>query len=157
MVFVQNPRGNAQQNCWAESQQCTSEGPERLHDAVAGCCRERDCHTQLRQQVPEAKSQHVNKHKDLFSRNLLLYCCLFFVCLFLQVDSTSTVGAWGFYSFLKCCCSFSLGWRRSSQTHKRTEESLVRLRLVMTSKKLSREWKNWWAMLWPPWFTVLSC
>lgn len=89
MVFVQNPRRNAQQNCWAESQQNPPEGPECLHDAMAGCCRERDCHAQLRQQVPEDKSQHVNKQKTcshtvynciVFCFVLLFKMLLFFFC-----------------------------------------------------------------------------
>lgn len=85
MGFVQNPRGNAQQNCWAESQQHPTEGLEHLHDALAGCCREWDCHPQLRQQILEDKSQPVNKH----------VCFVCFLFKFLQVGSTSTTGAWG--------------------------------------------------------------
>lgn len=82
MGFVQNPRGNAQQNCWAESQQHPTEGLEHLYDAVAGCCREWNRHPQLRQQIPEDKSQPVNKH-----------VCFVFFFKFLQVGSTLTTGA----------------------------------------------------------------
>lgn len=83
MVFVQIPRGIAQQNCWAESQQQPPEGAERLHDAVAGCCGERDRHAQLRQQVSEDKSQHVNKQNVLLSCSMQYYCIVFcFALLF---------------------------------------------------------------------------